>query len=86
MKLHEIKSPLSLPETDPDDETPPSENIQQISRKIPHTHLKQIYYLFCSQYHRSWDFTTKFSNLSFYWKLNELQAFIYLIQFHLKVK
>lgn len=73
------------PESEPEDETPPSENIQQISRRIPHTHLKHIYYLFVLSISVVILPPSPQTSL-FYWKLNELQAFIYLIQFHVKVK
>lgn len=81
---------LLHPESEPEDETPPSENIQQISRRIPHTHLKQIYYLFvlsiCLCLTEVVISPQSPQTSLFYWKLNELQAFKYLIQFHLKVK
>lgn len=68
MKLHEIKSPLVHPESDPEDETPLREHSTDQQKNPTHPFKTDLLFI-CSQYlfvsHRSCDFTTKSSNFTF---------------------
>lgn len=84
MKLHEIKSPLLHPESEPEDETPLREHPTDQQKNPTHPFKTDLLFI-CSQYIFVILPPSPQTSL-FYWKLNELQAFIYLIQFHVKFK
>lgn len=81
---------LLHPESDPEDETPLREHSTDQQKNPTHPFKTDLLFI-CSQYICLCLTEVVISPPSpqtslFYWKLNELQAFKYLIQFHLKVK